>query len=115
MFDILSDVENVMIFYIYNEKNQKEDQKYTIKRKMIFLDIFEKAIICKEFNAHHSWWTSKIQNSIRAKKLISWMNRLNCRLINISDKMTYTLHSSILQFVLDLTFTTLKIAENIMD
>ena len=43
-----------MIFNIYNEKNQKEDQEYTIERKLIFLNIFEKAIICEDFNAHHS-------------------------------------------------------------
>ena len=43
-----------MIFNIYNEKNQEEDQKYTIERKLIVLDIFEKAIICEDFNTHHS-------------------------------------------------------------
>ena len=43
-----------MIFNIYNKKNQEEDQKYTIERKLIFLDIFEKAIICENFNAHYS-------------------------------------------------------------
>ena len=54
MFDILSNVEKFMIFNIYNEKNQEKDQKYTIKRKLIFLDIFEKVIICVNFNAHYS-------------------------------------------------------------
>ena len=43
-----------MIFNIYNEKNQEENQKYTIEQKLIFLDIFEKAIICENFNVHHS-------------------------------------------------------------
>ena len=43
-----------MILNIYNEKNQKEDQKYTMERKLIFLSIFEKAIICEDFNIHHS-------------------------------------------------------------
>ena len=54
VLDILSNVENFMIFNIYNEKNQEDDQEYTIERKSILLDIFEKAIICEDFNAHHS-------------------------------------------------------------
>ena len=82
---------------------------------MILLDIPEKAIICGDFNAHHSWWNSRIQNSIRANALISWINRFNCELINILDKMTYISHSGISQSVLDLTFATSRIAENIID
>ena len=54
ILDILSNVENFMILNIYNEKNQEEDQEYTIERKLIFLDISKKAIICEDFNAHHS-------------------------------------------------------------
>ena len=42
-----------MIFNVYNKKNQEEDQKHTIERELIFLDILEKAIICEDFNAHH--------------------------------------------------------------
>ena len=115
ILNISSNVENFMIFNIYNEKNQKEDQEYTIERKLIFLNIFEKAIICEDFNAHHSWWNSKTQNSIRANALITWINRFNCELINISDKMTYTSHSEISQSMLDLTFATKKITNNIVD
>ena len=32
-----------MIFNIYNEKNQEEDQKYTIERKLIFFQRFRKS------------------------------------------------------------------------
>ena len=56
---------------VYNEKNQGENQKYTIERKLISLDISKKAIICENFNAHNLWWNSKIQNSIHANALIS--------------------------------------------
>ena len=110
MLDISSNVENFMIFNIYDEKNQEKNQKYTIERKLILLDIFEKAIIYEGFNAHHSWWNSKIQNSVRANALISWKSRFNCELINILNEMTY-----ISQSVFNLTFATLKIAENIFD
>ena len=115
ILDISSNIENFMIFNVYNEKNQGENQEYTVERKLISLDISEKAIICENFNAHNSWWNSKIQNSIRANALISWINKFNCELINTSDEMTYTSHSKTSQSVLDLTFATSKLAENIID
>ena len=115
MLNILLNVENFMIFNIYNEKFQDEDQKYTVKRKLTTIDISKKAIICEDFNVHHSCWNLKIQNSIRANELMSWINGFNRELINISNKMTYTSHLEISQSVFDLTFATLKIAENIVN
>ena len=44
-----------MIFNIYNEKSQGENQDYTVERKLTSIDIPEKAIICGDFNIHHSW------------------------------------------------------------
>ena len=55
ILDISSNVENVILFNVYNEKNQGEDQEYTIKRKLILLCFPEKALICGDFNAHHLW------------------------------------------------------------
>ena len=54
VLDISSNIENFMIFNIYNEKCQDENQEYTIERKLTSIDISEKAIICEDFNAHHS-------------------------------------------------------------
>ena len=54
VLDISSNIENFMIFNIYNEKCQDESQEYTIERKLTSIDISEKAIICGDFNAHHS-------------------------------------------------------------
>ena len=54
MFDISSNVKNFIIFNIYNKKNHEENEKYTIEQKLIFLDIFEKAIIREDFNVHYS-------------------------------------------------------------
>ena len=54
VLNILSNIENFMIFNIYNEKCQNENQEYTIERKLTSIDISEKAIICGDFNAHHS-------------------------------------------------------------
>ena len=48
----------------------------------------------------------EIQNSIQANKLNLWINRFNCKLINILDKITSILYSEISQSVLDLTFAT---------
>ena len=53
MLDILSNVENFIIFNVYDEKSQDENQDYTVERKLTSIDIPEKAIICGDFNAHH--------------------------------------------------------------
>ena len=45
----------------------------------------------------------------------SWIDRFNCELINSPDKITYISNSGISQSVLDLTFATSKMAENIVD
>ena len=54
MLDISSNVENFMIFNIYNENFRDENQSYTIERKLTSIDISEKTIICEDLNAHHS-------------------------------------------------------------
>ena len=54
VLEISSNVKNFMIFNIYNEKSQDEDQKYIVERKLATIDISEKAIICEDFNAHYS-------------------------------------------------------------
>ena len=115
MLNILSNVENFIIFNVYKEKSQNENSNYTVERKLTSIDISKKAIICEDSNVHHSWWNSKIQNSIRANELISWINRFNCELINSSNEMTYTSHLDISQSVLDLTFANSKMTENIVN
>ena len=42
-----------MIFNVYNEKSQDENQKYTVKQKLTSIDVSEKAILCEDFNEHH--------------------------------------------------------------
>ena len=54
MLNILSNVENFIIFNIYDEKSQDENQNYIVARKLTSIDISKKAIICEDFNAHHS-------------------------------------------------------------
>ena len=55
VLDISSNTKDFLIFNIYNEKSQGENQKYTIERKLTWINILQKAIICEDFNAHHSW------------------------------------------------------------
>ena len=55
VLEISSSIENFIIFNIYNGKSQDEIQEYTIEQKSTSINIFEKAIIREELNAHHSW------------------------------------------------------------
>ena len=72
---IASNIENFMIFNIYNEKSQDKNQEYTIERKLTSIDIFEKAIICEDFNAHVTLFMMKFEDSkFDSNKCISFMN-----------------------------------------
>ena len=75
MLEITSNIEDFMIFNIYNEKSQDENQEYTIERKLTSIDIFEKAIICEDFNAHVTLFMMKFEDSkFDSNKCISFMN-----------------------------------------
>ncbi len=100
--------KRILLFNIYNEKSQYADdeQLYTIERELakVMLNSEQKVIIIEDFNAHHSWWNAKISNFIRTKALINWVNLHRCNLINTSDIDTYHSYSSQSSLILDLTF-----------
>ena len=50
------DIENCMIYNIYNEKNQlsSTSNKYTVDRSLIKIELSSNSIICGDFNAHHA-------------------------------------------------------------
>ena len=54
MLNISSNIINFTIFNVYNEKSQDENREYIVERKLTFIDISEKTIICEGFNKHHS-------------------------------------------------------------
>ena len=37
------------------------------------IQLSDRAIICEDFNAHYSWWNSKINNLVCAESLITWL------------------------------------------
>ncbi len=62
--------ETVLLLNIYNEKSQEEDSDiWTVERKLKDIQLFSKSIICSDFNAHHTWWNSEVEHSIRATVL----------------------------------------------
>ncbi len=107
----------ILLFNIYNEKLQNADNKqlYTIERELakVMLNSEQKVIIIKDFNAHHSWWNTKISNSIRTKALIKWVNLYKYNLINTSDINTYHSYSSQLSSILDLAFASKNMCNHI--
>ena len=50
------DIENCMIYNIYNEKNQlsSTSNEYTVDRSLIKIELSSNSIICGDFNAHHA-------------------------------------------------------------
>ena len=50
------DIENCMIYNIYNEKNQlsSTSNEYTIDQSLIKIELSSNSIICDDFNAYHA-------------------------------------------------------------
>ena len=49
-----SDLSQTLLLNIYNEKFQKDNSnEYTVKRKLTQFQLSARAIVCKDFNAHH--------------------------------------------------------------
>ncbi len=62
--------EIVLLLNIYNEKSQEENSDiWIVKKKLKDIQLFLKSIICKDFNAHHSWWNSEVKHAIKATNL----------------------------------------------
>ena len=57
-------------------------------------------------NAHHSWWNSKIANSIKASELVNWLEKYDFELLNESDILTCSRSNN---SIIDLTFATKKL------
>jgi exonuclease III len=98
---------------IYNEKGLGENQEWTIKRSLQTLKPEKRSIICGDFNAHHSWWNSRISNPIRCLELIPWLERFNFELKNIEDLATFHRSNTENTSVIDLTFATTAIESEI--
>ena len=49
-------VSSILLFNIYNEKSQQKDNDtWTIDRILTKMQLPQRAIICGDFNAHHTW------------------------------------------------------------
>ena len=81
MLNISSNVKNFIIFNVYNEKYQDENQSYAVERKLTSIDIPEKAFICEDFNA-------LIRDEIRKFKIrfvqTNWFHELIDLIVNSS-------------------------------
>ena len=110
-------LKDTLILNVYNEKDLQPDLQQnlqTVERSLKDIILLDRAIVCRDFNAHYPWWNSTA-NPIRAETLTTWLSRYNCELINIPDIVTYTQYSGNTSSVLDLTFATPGVYQSISD
>src|SRR5436190_297955 len=94
--------ETIQLINIYNEKSLLENNnERTIERCLHTITPAKYTIICGDMNAHHSWWNSKITNSIRASELVNWLEKYDFELLNESDILTCSRSNN---SIIDLTF-----------
>ena len=86
------DIENCMIYNIFNEKNQlsSTSNEYTVDRSLTKIELSSNSIICDDFNAHHAWWNFRIFFFIRTNFLIDWLIKNQCELMNISNEIIFS-------------------------
>ena len=107
----IDEVRKVQIFNLYNEKSLNDRETYTIDRLLVKYQPIstDQFVIYGDFNAHHSWWNSKIQNAIRSENLVKWLKLNKCSLINTPDLYTFFAHSGNSSSIIDLTFANFEI------
>src|SRR5438034_761170 len=94
--------KTIQLINIYNEKSLSEDNnERTIERCLHTITPAKYTIICGDMNAHHSWWNSKITNSIRASELVNWLEKYDFELLNKPDILTCSRSNN---SIIDLTF-----------
>jgi len=64
------DLAPIQLYNIYNEEGLGENKDYTVKRSLQGIEPGQRAIVCGDLNAHHSWWHSTLSSPIRCLELI---------------------------------------------
>lgn len=104
--------ETIQLINIYNEKSLIENRNdRTIERCLHTINPSKYTIICGDMNAHHSWWNSRISNSIRATELVDWLEKYDFELLNDPDILTCSRSNS---SVIDLTFATKELNNSML-
>jgi hypothetical protein len=103
--------ETIQLINVYNEKSLAESRNNrTIERCLHTITPSKYSIICGDMNAHHSWWNSRISNSIRATELVNWLEKYDFELLNQPDILTCNRSDN---SIIDLTFTTKELLNNL--
>ncbi len=88
---IILEIQEKNPFYLLNIYNEKDDQnQFTIERTLQNRRLDKPYLIAGDFNAHHSWWNSKITKSRNAKALIPWLKLNNGALKSSPDIPTFS-------------------------
>src|SRR5690606_33480068 len=95
--------------YLYNIYNQNTPTLNTRVIDRILMNptytLPKRTIITGDFNAHHPWWNST-RPAKNADSIITVANQHSLHLLNTPDTPTYILRNGNGTSVLDLTFTT---------
>jgi hypothetical protein len=112
----IENLRNLKLINLYNEKD--ENLIYTNDQILsnLKLSFTDQILLYEDFNAHHSWWNSRIQNSTRTKNLRKWTKSHKCKLMNITNEYTFIQNFNIIaKLIIDLTFANENVASLIFN
>jgi len=88
---------------------------YTMDRSLQYIHLPPSTILCGDFNAHHSWWNSDIEQQIRGDVLVDWFRANKSDLVNHPDISTYHYRQGTGASILDLTLATCDIYDRLVN
>src|SRR4030095_14651400 len=103
----------IQLINLYNEKGLGNNSDYTVKRSLQYLVPDKRTIISGDFNAHHSWWNSKISSPTRCEELTPWLGKYGFELKNAKDIATFHRKNAYNHSIIDLTFATKDIESQV--
>ena len=110
IIDILgSQIPDLQLINIYNEKSLKEPPEWTVERALSCLVPSQNTLIGGDFNAHHSWWNSDIDSPIRADALVQWLEEFDFELVSEPDLPTFHRNGMVNKSIIDLVFATKRL------
>lgn len=113
----LTTLETITFFNVYNERKTGGSRAgaYTLDRLLPTLHLPRRCILTGDMNAHHEWWNSNIESPKRAETLVQTMERERFQLVNEPDEPTYNFRTGRGQSVIDLTFASKDISDNVIN
>jgi hypothetical protein len=115
IIDIITGNQKIQLINLYNEKDLRNTEVYTLNRGVIPTPLYQNSIILGDFNTHHPWWDPLARKSAWADDLVEWITDNNLLLLNTPGTGTFYRPNMARPTVIDLTLSTSSLLDRVQD